>query len=198
MNEIYKYIKRLITRRQSRIVILVMITTLVAWAAYLRLVNGYIWADGTGFEGKTLWDWLGLFIIPLVLASIAIWFNKTERENELILAEKRAEVDRRLAADRIQEETLQAYFDKITELLLDKKLLQAEPHSDSTSYRRSTYINHSPQIEWRTEGYPSSIFIVISFNYIRPRQNRIPHSIKRSGLERNSTGRSLVTWGRLG
>jgi hypothetical protein len=130
MNEIYKYIKQLITRRQSRIVIFVLIIAPVAWAAYLRLVNGYIWTDGTGFEGKTLWDWLGLFIIPLVLAGLAIWFNKTEREGELILAEKRAEVDRKLAADRIQEETLQAYFDKITELLLDKKLLQAEPYSD--------------------------------------------------------------------
>src|SRR5579864_8261349 len=33
-------------------------------------------------QGKTLWDWLQLLIIPLALAVIAFLFNRSERKNE--------------------------------------------------------------------------------------------------------------------
>ena len=30
----------------------------------------------TGFKGNTLWDWLHLLILPVVLTAVAIWFTK--------------------------------------------------------------------------------------------------------------------------
>jgi uncharacterized protein YjbI with pentapeptide repeats len=65
----------------------------------------------TGFEGKTLWDWMELLIIPLVLAGGAFFLNRSERETE-----------REIATDRQQEAALQSYFDRMAELLLKEKL----------------------------------------------------------------------------
>lgn len=81
---------------------------------------GLRWANWTGLgeytgplteeqRGKTLWDWLDLLIVPLVLAGGAFWLNKTEKKNE-----------QEIATDRQREQALQSYFDKMTDLLLDK------------------------------------------------------------------------------
>lgn len=91
------------------------------WLKYLLyasivIVGGFILFEtirlrNTGFEGKTLWDWMELLIIPLVLAVGAFFLNRSERETE-----------REIATDRQQEAALQAYLDRMGELLLEKKL----------------------------------------------------------------------------
>jgi uncharacterized protein YjbI with pentapeptide repeats len=95
------------------------------------IIIGYQF-DWTGFNGnnksgKTLWDWMQLLFIPVVLAIAGFWFNHRERkatelraENEQKAAEKRAEVERDIALDNQREAALQGYIDKISELLLDK------------------------------------------------------------------------------
>lgn len=65
---------------------------------------------------KTLWDWLGLLIVPAVLALGALYFNRAERQNESRIAEQRA-----------QDALLQTYLDQMTELLLVGKLRKSEP-----------------------------------------------------------------------
>src|SRR3712207_6525243 len=45
-----------------------------------RRAAGVPW---TGFGTRTLWDWLQLLIIPVVLAVGAYLFNRAERRNEL-------------------------------------------------------------------------------------------------------------------
>lgn len=72
-------------------------------------------AKNTGFETKTLWDWMELLIIPLVLAGGVFYLNWSERQTE-----------REITKDRQQEDALQAYFDRISELLLEKKLRSSE------------------------------------------------------------------------
>jgi hypothetical protein len=67
-------------------------------------------------RGKTLWDWLQLLIIPAVLAVGGYLFNYTTSRTE-----------REIASDRQREEALQAYIDKISELLLHEKLRELEP-----------------------------------------------------------------------
>ena len=60
------------------IVVLVVVIPFITWGLYLHFAKGYIWVDWTGFgdytsplttdqRGKTLWDWLQLLIIPIVL-----------------------------------------------------------------------------------------------------------------------------------
>jgi hypothetical protein len=68
-------------------------------------------AKNTGFETKTLWDWMELLIIPLVLAAGALYLERSERNNE-----------RAIATDRQQEAALQAYLDRMAELILKDRL----------------------------------------------------------------------------
>lgn len=59
------------------------------------------------YPQKTLWDWLDLLIVPFVLATGAWWLNRAEKENE-----------RELALDRQRQESLEQYFDRMSDLLL--------------------------------------------------------------------------------
>jgi uncharacterized protein YjbI with pentapeptide repeats len=105
-------------------------------------------AKNTGFETKTLWDWMELLIIPMVLAVGAFYLNRSERaverqiaenrtkedrqlaeiriKEDRLLAEDRAKLEREIATDRQQEAALQAYLDRMADLLLNEKLRTTE------------------------------------------------------------------------
>ena len=72
--------------------------------------------------GKTLWDWLQLLIIPAVLAVGGYLFNYTTSKNEQESTEKRDQTERDIAKDNQREANLQSYIDKMSQLLLEKKL----------------------------------------------------------------------------
>ena len=79
------------------------------------IILGYIFNwPWTGLHGKTLYDWLQLLIIPVVLASGGYLFNLTISRNE-----------QKIASDNQHEAALQAYIDKMSELLLAKKLRES-------------------------------------------------------------------------
>jgi len=82
----------------------------------------YTKPNGEFVRGKTLWDWLQLFIIPIFLSVGVFLLNRSERERERLRAEERTKLERDLAADRQQEAALQTYFDRMSELLLKEKL----------------------------------------------------------------------------
>jgi uncharacterized protein YjbI with pentapeptide repeats len=94
------------------------------------LFDKYGWSTGFGdrtrkvepdeeYEhGKTLWDWLELLIVPAAIGLGALWFNSRSRKTDL-----------EITNDRIYEERLQSYLDRMTELLLEKGL-RASQSSD--------------------------------------------------------------------
>lgn len=103
------------------------------YAAYTLLASGLLYGllqlilsgyavTWTGFQTKTLWDWMELLIIPLALAIGAFFLNRSERGSEREAVDKRAKLEREIAKDKQQEEALQTYISKISELLLEKKL----------------------------------------------------------------------------
>src|SRR5215218_3658061 len=89
------------------------------------------------FGGKTIWDWMGLLIVPVVLSLITVVFawrqdirqdqieNKRAQEAQKIEGQ-RAQAERALAEQRAQDEALQAYLDQMSQLMLERKLLEAE------------------------------------------------------------------------
>lgn len=83
-------------------------------------------AKNTGFETKTLWDWMELLIIPLVLGFGAFFLNRSERAIEHQIAEDRAKVEREIATDRQREAALQSYLDRMADLLLKENLRFSE------------------------------------------------------------------------
>src|SRR5215211_3074777 len=60
--------------------------------------------------GITLWDWIKLLIIPAVIAGGGLWFNTQQRERE-----------QRIANNRAQDDSLQAYLDGMSQLMTDKE-----------------------------------------------------------------------------
>jgi uncharacterized protein YjbI with pentapeptide repeats len=78
-----------------------------------------------GFRGMTVRDWLpivGALLVPVVIAlgSWAITWQLDKLENQ------RAEAERELAEQRAQDEALQAYLDQMSQLILERKLLDVE------------------------------------------------------------------------
>jgi len=111
-------------------------------------LTGYNWPAWTGWSdysgpltkdqhGKTLWDWMQLLVIPAVLAFGALWFNRAERTNERKIAEERNKNEQEIAADRMREAALQAYIDRMTELLLDKGLRKSKVGNDVRDVART-------------------------------------------------------------
>jgi uncharacterized protein YjbI with pentapeptide repeats len=71
--------------------------------------------------GKTLWDWLGLLgvlAIPVVVGFGAAWFSSVQQQRDKKLADQRAVLEHELVLDNQREDALQAYIDKMSELLL--------------------------------------------------------------------------------
>jgi hypothetical protein len=79
-----------------------------AWAIGIALVLGLMFAIGHQYE-VTAWDWLKLLIVPAVIAAGGLWFNAQQRDRE-----------QNLVREHTRAEALQAYFDQMGRLLLDK------------------------------------------------------------------------------
>ena len=86
-----------------------------------------------GFRGMTVRNWLELLIVPLVLVGIGLLFEMQQanrqqamEEQQQALEERRAKAERELAEQRAQDEALQAYLDQMSQLILDRKLLEVE------------------------------------------------------------------------
>jgi len=93
------------------ILLIVLLMLLLISLAVLFVRLGW----SAGFGKKTLWDWLDLLIIPAVLGLGALWLNgQTQR------------VERKIASERNQEAALQAYLDRMTDLLLKGKLRDSD------------------------------------------------------------------------
>ena len=76
--------------------------------------------------GKTLWDWLQLLIVPVVLSLITVAFALWQDTRQERVENQRAEAERKLAELRAQDEALQAYLDQMSTLILDWKLGEDE------------------------------------------------------------------------
>ena len=90
----------------------------VSWTGF----GDFTTPTGEFIRGKTLWDWMELLVIPITLLIGGFILNSSERAIERQTANERAELERELAKDRQQEAALQAYLDRMSELLLKEKL----------------------------------------------------------------------------
>jgi hypothetical protein len=74
------------------------------------------------FGGKTIWDWMGLLIVPVVLSLITVVFALWQDARQDQIESKRAKAERELAKERAQDEALQVYLDQMGTLLLERDL----------------------------------------------------------------------------
>jgi uncharacterized protein YjbI with pentapeptide repeats len=71
---------------------------------------------------KTLWDWLQLLIVPIVLSLITVAFTWQQNARQQEAEERRAEVERQIEEHRADDAALQAYLDQIGTLLIQRDL----------------------------------------------------------------------------
>jgi uncharacterized protein YjbI with pentapeptide repeats len=101
-----------------------------AFIFVLIIVGGYVWDwKWTGFHGTTLWDWLQLLVLPVVVAVGGLWFTMRQHCISRALAQQQDENSARIADDNQQEAALQAYLNHLSQLLLDKQLKESPPGS---------------------------------------------------------------------
>src|SRR6266487_4532685 len=155
--------------KRYRVTILVVAIVLVVVIALI--IIGY-WFDWTGFNGynqvtitrtisgtnagtvtrtevyqpgKALWDWLqllGVLAIPVVVGFGAVWF--TTRQGKIADAEN---------IDNQRETALQAYIDKMSELLLHENLRNSQPEAEERTIARVRTITILFQLDARRIGY---------------------------------------------
>jgi uncharacterized protein YjbI with pentapeptide repeats len=108
----------------------------------------------SGFRDKTLWDILELIIVPLVLAVGGYLLNRAQRTSENRIAMNRLVSERAIANDRLQESALQFYLDRMTELLLEKELLESNStgRSDVRSVARTRTLSVLRGLDGRRKG----------------------------------------------
>jgi hypothetical protein len=78
-------------------------------------------------SGKTLWDVLGLIVVPISLAVLGFWFQKLQKRQ----FDKKADQEKEIADSKLREESVKNYLDKISELLIDKQLFS--PATDDST-----------------------------------------------------------------
>jgi uncharacterized protein YjbI with pentapeptide repeats len=128
-----------------------VLISLSALLVVLVLLGGYKFNwDWTGFSGsnksgKTLWDWMQLLFIPVVLAAAGFWFNDRERKIE----QQRVEADREISFDNQREAALKEYIDKLSELLLHENLCKSEPESETRKVARVGTLTVLPRLDSR-------------------------------------------------
>src|SRR4051794_653282 len=83
-------------------------------------------ADEEVAPAKTLWDVLQLLIVPAMLAAIALAFSMSQDAR-----------DRAIAEDDRQDKNLQAYFDRMSDLILDHGLAHTKPGSSVSQLARN-------------------------------------------------------------
>jgi uncharacterized protein YjbI with pentapeptide repeats len=102
-----------------------------------RLSRKYRILRSTGLHDKTLWDWLQLLIVPIVIALLAGLFTTVqilyqqaaeERLQERI-TDQNAEIQRFIEEQRAQSASIGAYLDLMTQLLLERNLKDSDENS---------------------------------------------------------------------
>jgi uncharacterized protein YjbI with pentapeptide repeats len=146
---------------QHRVAIGVVAIVLIV--VIVLIIIGYQF-DWTGFNGnnksgKTLWDWLQLLIIPIIFAIGGFWLNQiqkdrdekateaqkdrdekateAQKQREENAAKEREKLERESREDNQRETALQAYLDKMSELLLEKQLRKSAEEDEVREIARA-------------------------------------------------------------
>jgi uncharacterized protein YjbI with pentapeptide repeats len=128
-------------QRKESIIVFAIIGTLVLIAVLILAAHTYHWdlttttttevtqspqKKVTTIEtGKTLWDWLqllGVLAIPIVVAVGTAVFTTRQTKISETNRQQQHDTEILIAENQQQEEFLRTYFDKMSELLLNKEL----------------------------------------------------------------------------
>jgi uncharacterized protein YjbI with pentapeptide repeats len=96
---------------------------------------------------KTLWDWMQLLFIPVVLALGGYLFTITVSRNERIAVDRHYQAEREIASDNQREAALQAYIKDMSELLLHENLRNSKEEDEVRSIARVRTLSVLPRLD---------------------------------------------------
>jgi hypothetical protein len=137
--------------------LLVTLSPSVSWPAWTGFVD-FTTPKSDAFDyhpARTLWDWLGLLVVPAVLVIGGYFFTRSERASDNAIAERRIAEDRKIAEeqriedrrredDRIRDALLREYLDRMSDLLITHELgssKEGEPQRLVARARTVTVLN---------------------------------------------------------
>jgi len=135
------------TKRPLEVAIIIF-SLVILIALIIVVIIGYLLKWGwMGLSQKTLWDWLQLLIIPVVLAVGGYLFNYTTTRAEQRSTQLRDQTEQAIASDNQREAALQAYIDSMSELLLHEKLRESEPGAEVRNIARVRTLTILPRLD---------------------------------------------------
>jgi Pentapeptide repeats (8 copies) len=114
-------------------------------AAYVRR---WRW---TGFTAKNFWDWLELLVIPLALAAVAFTLNYLASGREHRRDDREAKRERSIAAKNRSEDALNGYLDRMSDLLLERRLA-SRPSGETELVARTLTLTVLRRLDGRQKG----------------------------------------------
>lgn len=100
---------------------------------YLTMSRFFNW----GFRGKTFWDFMQLFLLPMLIAVSGYAFQHLQQG---------------IANEHHQEEALQEYYENISELMFDRKLRNSNPDDEVRSLARAKTLTLLRQLDDERQG----------------------------------------------
>lgn len=84
---------------------------------------------------KTLWDWMGLILVPLTLFGIASQYNQQIRDREQRREAHEKNLEEMARQERYREDALQAYVNQMATLMLEHGLLADDLPADAPVWK---------------------------------------------------------------
>ncbi|MGH2514144.1 MAG: hypothetical protein ACRDHP_00665, partial [Ktedonobacterales bacterium] len=143
-------------RTATRPRLVIVLPVLAGLVFVLTIIGGYMFNWGwTGFRGNTLWDWLQLLVLPIVLASGGVWLNVQQTRTNSAATTQQHQTDLQIAENQQQEAALEAYLAHMADLLLDKRLKESVPGSGTREVARARTLT----VVWRIGKYRKGILL---------------------------------------
>jgi uncharacterized protein YjbI with pentapeptide repeats len=105
-----------------------------------------------GFRGMTVWDWLQLLIVPLVLVVLGFLFTMQQDARQQAIEDQRAESERQIEEQRAQDAALQAYLDQMSQLMLEGDLRSSQEYSEVRNLARARTRTVLARLDSRRKG----------------------------------------------
>jgi hypothetical protein len=103
-------------------------------------------------RAKTLWDWLQLLGIPVVLATLAFLLNEAQSSRDQRREDRRTAQQRTTATDTERENTLRTYLAQMSDLMLDRRLLRSKPGADVRKVARTATLTAVRRLDGSPRG----------------------------------------------
>src|SRR6266851_2726755 len=134
---------------------------------WMRFITQY------SLPAKTSWDWIQVLLLPAVLTLATLLFIRAERTNRQKVTQLRNQNERVIAIDNQCETALQAYLNRMSELLLEKNSRVSAPDTEIWNVARALTLTLLRRLDAGRKG------IVLQFLY-------------ESGLINKNAGKSML------